>query len=122
MTVVKLKEIAAEIGMETGAGPAVTDMLSFLYLRPNGTRVQTTFLEQIDAARQLVEVKAQPIEEQNRLALRVANKMVCQSCSFKDICISDLNGENSQLLIDNEYVIREKRDAFEITEELEEVE
>ena len=102
-------------------GPTLDQMLGWLPLKPNATRVQTTFMEQIEAARMLTEIKALPLEEQDRLAVRVANKMVCQSCSFKDLCISDLNGANSKLLIATEYVIREKRDEFELTAELEEV-
>jgi hypothetical protein len=105
----------------TYPGPTLDQMLLQLPLKPNSTRVITTFTEQIEAARQLVDVKIRPIEEQDKLAVRVANKMVCQSCSFKDLCISDLNGANSELLIATEYEVRPQRDAFEITEELEEV-
>lgn len=120
-TVADLQERAEKAGISVYSGPELTDMLYQLPLKPNSTRVQTTFLEQIEAARQLSVVKALPLEEQSVMAVRVANKMVCQSCSFRDLCISELNGENTKLLLKTEFRERDKRAAFDLSQEADDV-
>lgn len=121
LVVTALQELAESVGISVYSGPELTDVLYQLVLKPNSTRVQTTFLEQIEAARQLSAVKELTVEEQDPIAVRVANKMVCQSCSFRDLCISDLNGANSKLLIASEYKVREKRATFDLTQEAEDM-
>lgn len=120
-TVAELEQIAEDWGIETFT--VEKDMvLSGFPLKPNSTRVQRTFLEQIETARQITEDYKSLVDDVLDLrSVRVANKMVCQSCSFKDICMSDLSGANSALLIKTEYTIRENRGEFDVTEEMEEV-
>ena len=103
----------------TYPGPTLDQMIGRLELKPNGTRVATTFLEQIEASREIQELKQLSIPEQSRKAFRVANKMVCQSCSFRDLCSTELMGGNTELLLKTEYKIRERRDFVEVSEEAE---
>lgn len=35
--------------------------------------------------------------------------MVCKSCDFKDLCVSDLQGGNSELMIKSQYKLRERK-------------
>lgn len=72
-------------------------------------RIETSMEEQLEAAFQIQEVKKLDPEEQDRQALRVANKLICNSCSFHSICSAELNGHASELLLRSEYKVKEDR-------------
>lgn len=99
--------------------PTPEQMHHYMMLKPNTTRVKATFLEQISVANEIQALKTLPLEEQDARAYRVANKMVCQSCSFRDICSTELVGGNVELMMRTEYKIRERRE-FTTTNEKEE--
>jgi hypothetical protein len=99
---------------------ALEKVVQQLVLKPNPVRVQTTFSEQIGVADELMERKLLPIEVQGETAYRTANKMVCNSCSFQDICKTELSGGNTALMIKTEYKVRERR-SFDVSEERAEV-
>tara|TARA_R110000868_G_scaffold364192_1_gene627027 strand:- start:405 stop:1322 length:918 start_codon:yes stop_codon:yes gene_type:complete len=96
--------------------PDSSSMNYFLILKPTTERVLNTFMEQLGVAAEIQALKELPIEEQGRRAYRTANKMVCQSCSFKDICSTELNGGNTELMLKTEYKIRERRQIGNTTE------
>lgn len=73
-------------------------------------RVSTVMREQIMVAQRIAKLKRMEREEWESRVVRVANSMVCKSCSFKDLCASDLNGQNSELLIQYEYKEKTRRD------------
>ena len=98
--------------------PTVDQMHQTLDVKPNTTRVVRTFQEQLEVATEVQALKELSVEEQEKRAWRVANKMICQSCSFKDLCISDLIGGNSKLLMKTEYKKRERKE-FVVSEEAE---
>ncbi len=102
----KLKESTAE------------GMISWLDVKPEPARVQQVFKEQIAVASDIMAIKNLSPEMQDAHAYRVANKMVCQSCSFLDICRTELSGGNSKLMIETEYKIRERKE-FVVSEEVE---
>jgi CRISPR/Cas system-associated exonuclease Cas4 (RecB family) len=102
----KLKESTAE------------GMISWLDVKPEPARVQQVFKEQIAVASDIMAIKSLSPEMQDAHAYRVANKMVCQSCSFLDICRTELSGGNSKLMIETEYKIRERKE-FVVSEEVE---
>ncbi len=89
--------------------PEAASMQYFMMLKPNPDRVLNTFLEQLGVAAEIQGLKELPIEEQSKRAYRTANKMVCQSCSFRDICSTELMGGNTELMLKTEYKIRERR-------------
>ena len=89
--------------------PEPDNMTYFMILKPNTERVLNTFMEQLGVAAEIQALKELPIEEQGKRAYRTANKMVCQSCSFRDICSTELIGGNTQLMMKTEYKIRERR-------------
>lgn len=100
--------------------PTREQMHDMLVIRPTSARVVRTFEEQVAVARSLVELKAKPIEEQERLAFRVANKMVCQSCSFRTLCEEELRGGNTNLVLRSEYKVRERRAFVEVSADADE--
>lgn len=73
-------------------------------------RVQTTFREHAIIAKQIQDIKALPVEQQNWLSVRIQNKLVCKSCAFKEICIAELNDRQPALTIDANYKQRERRE------------
>jgi hypothetical protein len=89
--------------------PTTDSMQYFMILKPNTDRVLNTFMEQLGVAAEIQQLKELPIEEQSKRAYRTANKMVCQSCSFRDICSTELMGGNTELMLKTEYKIRERR-------------
>ena len=89
--------------------PAADSMNYFMILKPNTDRVLNTFMEQLGVAAEIQALKELSIDEQNKRAYRTANKMVCQSCSFRDICSTELIGGNTELMLRTEYKIRERR-------------
>lgn len=97
--------------------PTPEQMHHFMLLKPNVARVKHTFLEQVQVADEIQALKTLPIEAQGERAYRVANKMVCQSCSFKDLCTTELMGGNVELMIKSEYKIRERRTFTETSPE-----
>ena len=102
----KLKESTAE------------GMIAWLDVKPEPARVQQVFKEQIAVASDIMAIKSLDEKQQDEHAYRVANKMVCQSCSFLDICRTELSGGNSKLMIQTEYKIRERKE-FVVSEEVE---
>jgi hypothetical protein len=98
--------------------PTPEQMNHFMLLKPNTTRVKATFLEQIHVADELQALKTLPIEKQDERAYRVANKMVCQSCSFRDLCSTELVGGNVELMLRTEYKVRERREFTETSEQI----
>ena len=96
---------------KTGTYPGATleQRLKTLELKPNGIRVGRTFAEQIDTAQVITRAKLLPLEVQDLRAHRTANKMVCNSCDFKDLCVSDLQGGNSELMIKSMFKLRERK-------------
>lgn len=96
--------------------PKVEQITSQLDVTPNGVRVQTTFIEQIGVATELRDRKKLPENVQEATAYRTANKMVCQSCSFADLCKAELQGQDAALVERSYYTIRERR-SFTKTEE-----
>lgn len=91
------------------------DVIQISKFTPSVKRIQTSFTEQVDVARRLQRLRKLPIEEQNRLAVRTANHMVCNSCSFQDLCVADLNGEPLDLIIEANY--QPRTDRYEEIEE-----
>jgi hypothetical protein len=82
----------------------------FMILKPNATRITTTFMEQLGVAAEIQALKELPLDVQEKRAYRTANKMICQSCSFRDLCSTELMGGNVELMKKTEYKIRERKE------------
>lgn len=118
-TVDVLVSMAEKQGVQVYAGPTVDQMLEWVPIKPNNVRVQQTFIEQIDTADEIQRRKEMDQEDLDRVSFRTANKMVCNGCSFRDLCSTELSGGNTKLMIQSEYKVRERRAFAEVSEELE---
>lgn len=75
---------------------------------PPDVRIVSSFREQMDVANEINRRKALPLEEQSRLARRVANKMVCGKCSLLNLCGAELNDKGADLIMRTEYTKRDR--------------
>jgi hypothetical protein len=96
--------------------PTTDQMHSMLTLRPTTARIVRTFEEQVGVALDIQALKVLPIEVQEKTAYRTANKMICQSCSFRDLCEGELSGSNTKLIMQSEYKVRERK-VFDVVSE-----
>lgn len=116
-SVAELETHAASIGINVYAGPTKDQMVLTKRLDIPTPRIVRTFEEQIAVAEEIQALKALPIEVQEKKAYRVANKLVCNGCSFRDVCTSELMGNNVKLMIATEYKKRERKAFVEISED-----
>lgn len=100
--------------------PKPEQVLMQLPVKPNGQRVQQTFIEQIGVSEEIQGLKQMDPEDLDARSYRVADKRVCQGCSFRDLCTSELSGGNTKLLIASEFEVRTRRTFVEVSEELDE--
>lgn len=119
MTIPELTEIAEAYEIEAVSPPEVSQKMQLLDIHPNTSRVKRTFLEQLDTAQEILELQSLPDEERDIKMHRVANRMVCRSCSFYDLCQTELVGGNVDIVLRTEYKIRERRTFDEETAEYE---
>lgn len=80
-------------------------------------RIQTAFKEQIVTSYRILEKKKlvaekgeQGLYEWSQDAVRTANSLVCGSCSFRSICVAEMNQDQPQMILDNEYKKKERRE------------
>lgn len=89
----------------------------FMEVEVSDARINNTFWEQLEIARRVARAKAVATNEVDGLdtwsqsALRVTNKMICNSCAFKRLCVEELNNGQVQFVLDSEYMPKTKRDT-----------
>lgn len=81
---------------------------------PTVPRLQRTFTEQAMMAIRLQQRKMLPLAEQSASAIRTANKLVCNHCGFRSLCIAELNDTQPELVLNSEYQARVRREFVEI--------
>lgn len=117
LTMPVLTEMALAQNIEPVQPPSVDQQLGWMDVKPNNTRVVRVFNDQINTAAEIQRLKQLSEAEQDEGAYRVANKMICQSCSFADICRTELVGGNAKLVLATEYTVRERRGEFDVTDD-----
>lgn len=121
LTVAQLEEIAVEYGIVTQSGATDEQRHQTLPLKPSSARVMRTFLEQIDTAKEIQALKRLDQSAIDLKAHRVANKMVCKSCDFRDLCSTELEGGNTALLLKLDFTERTRREMSGPSPDYEEV-
>lgn len=104
----------------TGFGKSATskDIYKLIPVELTEKRVSNSLKEQVNASLAIQQVKKLAEDEQERSALRVANNLVCNSCSFKSICSAELNGYATGPLLKTEYKQKEEREfMIEVNDE-----
>lgn len=88
----------------------VNNMYQFLPFSVTPTRVAQTAIEQFRASGRIQEIKRQDLSVQSQTALRTANKTVCQGCSFRSLCVAELNDWQPNLVLNAEYQAKVRRE------------
>lgn len=117
-TVALLDEIAASKGITTEGPVDPKKVYQWIPMEPSLNRVMETMREQFAVAQELRFRDEWTPEIQDQQAWRVANQTVCKSCQFKLICTEELRGGNIGLVLQAEYEPKPKRDAIEVSEEI----
>lgn len=118
LTVKDLETIAKQHSIDLYSGPTVEQQFELLTIEPSAHRVIRTFEEQVAIAEEITAREALPVEEVERTAFRTANKMVCKSCDFRELCEAELAGRPTKLLLQTEFKVKEKRPEIEVSEEV----
>jgi len=80
-------------------------------------RMKQTILEQVVVSDRIQSLKHLPIEEWSGSAMRTANKMVCNSCSFRSLCVAELNNWQPNLILNGDYMPKKRREFKEIEQQ-----
>lgn len=118
LTVKDLEFAAKQHGIDLYSGPTPEQQFDFMPIEASAARVIRTFEEQVAIAEEITAREALPVEEVERTAFRTANKMVCKSCDFRDLCEAELAGRPTKLLLETEFQKKEKRPEIEVSEEV----
>lgn len=113
-----LEQIAKAHDVNLYSGPTEEQQFEFLKIEASAHRVVRTFEEQVAVAEEITAREQLPVEEIERTAFRTANKMVCKSCDFRDLCEAELAGRPTKLLLQSEFRVRERRPEIEVSEEV----
>ena len=118
LNVEDLTTLAKEHDVNLYSGPTEEQQFEFLKIEASAHRVVRTFEEQVAVAEEITAREQLPVEEIERTAFRTANKMVCKSCDFRDLCEAELAGRPTKLLLQSEFRVRENRPEIEVSEEV----
>ena len=99
----------------TKAAPGATAEQSYrtLDVMANATRVERTYLDQVTTTLDILAIKKLSLEEADMKAARIGQQKTCQFCDFKDLCVSELTGGNTNLLLKSTYKVRERHTITE---------
>lgn len=91
-----------------------------LDFKVTGSRVVRAFEEQVAASVMVHELDQLDPEERDRRALRVNNADICtRICDFKELCVEELRGGNTAILLKTLYMPKPKREKIQLSVELE---
>lgn len=94
--------------------PTVESKYLFKEIQFTDSRLMQTIREQVIVSDRIQKAKTQSKEDWSASAMRTANKMVCNNCSFRSLCVAELNDWQPNLILNSEYQPRVRRE-FEIT-------
>lgn len=104
---------------DTKAGRPIEEWALALTIDISSTRVQRTFEEQVTASQMVHELDHLTPEERDRRALRVNNKDICtRMCDFRELCVEELRGGNTAVLLKALYEPKKKRPKIEVSREV----
>lgn len=72
-------------------------------ITPDSKRIRNILREQILASERIADLKALPIEEYERRAVRSVNSMICKNCPFQNPCATEMAGENIGVMLQTDF-------------------
>ena len=104
---------------DTKAGRPLQEWAMFLDFKIPAVRVQRSFEEQVTVSNMVHELDSLSPEERDRRAVRTNNKDTCtRMCDFRDLCVAELEGRNTAILLSSTYEPKKKRDKIEVSREV----
>lgn len=101
---------------DTKAGRPLGEWAYAMPIDISGVRVVRTFQEQVVASRLVHELDSLSDEDRDARAIRINNKDICtRMCDFRSLCVEELRGGNTAILLKSEYQTKRKREKIEIT-------
>lgn len=94
--------------------PTVDSKYRFTPFEATKTRLLQTISEQIVVSKRIQTAKKQTLAEWSESAMRTANKMVCNNCPFRELCVAELNDWQPNLVLNSSYKKKERREFKEI--------
>lgn len=76
----------------------------------SNARLTQTITEQVVVSDRIQQQKTHSLEEWSGTAMRTANQMVCNSCSFRSLCVAELNDWQPNLVLNSEYSKKQRRE------------
>lgn len=105
---------------DTKAGRPLGEWAYAMPIEINASRVTRTFQEQVLASQMVHELDSLSPEERDLRALRVNNKEICRRvCDFRELCVEEMRGGNTAILMKTEYEPKKKREHIAVSEEQE---
>lgn len=105
---------------DTKAGRPLDEWSHMLEFPIKGARVVRAFEEQVAASVMVHELDQLDDEERDRRALRTNNKDICnRMCDFKELCVEEMRGGNTAVLLRTTYEPKKKREKIELSREVE---
>ena len=104
---------------DTKTGRPLSEWARYMEMKVTGTRVQRTFEEQILVSQRVHQLDLLSPEERDRQAVRsAAGTDTCERmCDFRELCIEELRGGNTAVLLRSTYEPKKKREKIEISKE-----
>src|SRR5215471_1455524 len=81
--------------------------------RPAPQKIRRVFEEQIRAAERIIERYEDDPVRVGKQSLRVLNPVICDSCPFKFICDTDLNGDDTTLMMQTEFTTNQYNATYQ---------
>lgn len=105
---------------DTKAGRPLSEWARFQEMKVSGTRVQRTFEEQIVTSVRVHQLDLLSPEERDRQAVRsAAGTDTCERmCDFRELCVEELRGGNTAVLMRSLYEPKKKREKIEVSREV----
>ena len=101
---------------DTKAGRPLYEWAHFLPFEISGPRVVRSFEEQITASQEVAALDELSPEERDRKAIRTDNFETCtRMCDFRELCVEELRGGSTTVLIKSIYMPKKKREVIEMT-------
>lgn len=101
---------------DTKAGRPLGEWAFAMDVEVSGTRVVRSFQEQIVASHLVHELDGLDEEARDQRAIRVNNKDICtRMCDFRELCVEELRGGNTAILLRSMYEPKKKREKIEVS-------
>lgn len=70
---------------------------------PSNAKIRNTVREHVISCQEIMEYRAKPAATREAIAVHCLNTMICKGCDFKDLCAAEIDGGETEFLLQNEF-------------------